>query len=766
MSRIKSPALVLLALSIVLPIAAIMSIRPPAPVAADAPADVFSAERAFRHVEVIARAPHPTGTAANDAVRAYLVAELEALGLSPQIQEAVGVSPRGAAAWVDNVIARVPGTRPGGAALLMAAHYDSVPQASGASDDGAGVAALLETARALRAGPPLANDVIFLISDGEEIGLLGARAFATQHPWMADVGAVLNFEARGHGGPVYMFETSAQNGWLIEALAEAAPYPVASSLMFEVYRRMPNDTDFTVFKEAGVPGLNFAFISGPTHYHASVDTPAHLDRGSLQHHGSYALALARRLGDQDLRRPAEPNRVYFDLFGRILLHHAQAWVWPLAIVAGLGFAGVALLGWRRGRLAWSGLAAGALMIPLAGVVVYGAVRLAWGGILALHPDYRFQSFVYGAAWYWLAFVAISIGLVAALHAYGIAPVLGRWRKLAPERQTGSVAMGALLWWLALLVIASHLVPGASYLFLWPLLAALAAVGLSFVWEPRSRWTRALLLALAGAPALVLLMPQIHALHVALTIDMLVVSMLVLVLLLGALVPQLAFLIHGTDGTDGIRGLPALGLVAGVALLLATSVSAGYDAEEPRPSTLFYLLDASAGEAHWIGREDPDAWTGQVLEPGQPRSFARALPMVRGSLPASPAPLLDAPAPILDVSAAPRGIRLHVRSPRQAQVVYLYVRPEAAVQALELAGQRVSGRAMLEVWNPPAEGFEVLLEVPATTPPLEVVVIDQSLGLPSTGTLAVAPRPPESMPSRLDWNDSLLVSKTFPIPPRP
>lgn len=760
MSRIKSPALVLLALSILIACLAIVSIQPPAPVPADAPADVFSAERAFRHVEVIARAPHPTGSAASEAVRDHLRTELEALGLSPQIQRAFAMSPRGAAGWVDNVIARVPGNRPGGAALLLAAHYDTVAHVAGASDDGAGVATLLETARALRAGPPLANDVILLISDGEEIGLLGARAFVAQHPWMADVGAALNFEARGHEGPVYMFETSAQNGWLIEALAEAAPHPVANSLMFEVYRRMPNDTDFTVFKGAGLPGLNFAFIGGPTHYHASIDAPANLDRASLQHHGSYALSLARALGNQDLRRPPAPNRVYFDVFGRILLHYAQAWVWPLVIVAGLGFAGVTLLGWKRGRLAWSGLAAGVLMIPLAVAVVAGAVLLIWRGILGLHPDYRFQGFVYDSARYWLALLAMSTGLVAALHAYVIAPVLGRWRKLAPERQTGSLALGALLWWLALLVVTSQLVPGASYVFLWPLLAGLAWVGVSFVWEPASPWTRATLLALAGAPALVLVMPLIHALHVALAIDMLVVSMVTLVLLLGALVPQLALL------TRELRWLPALGLVAGIALLAATSLSAGYDAAQPRPSTLFYLLDVSEREAHWIGREDPDAWTGQFLEPGQPRSVARALPMLRGSWLSTPAPVLDVSAPTLDSSAAPHGVRLRVRSPRQADVIHLYVRPEEAVQAMELAGQRVSGRAALQVWNPPAEGFDVLLELATPAPPLEVVVIDQSLGLPSDGALTVAPRPPDSMASRLDWNDSLLVSKTFPLPALP
>jgi len=66
--------------------------------------------------------------------------------------------------------------------------------------------------------------------------------------------------------------------------------------MYEVYRRMPNDTDFTIFKEARLPGLNFAFIGDPQHYHAPSDDVAHLDSRCLQHVGSYALSLARHFG--------------------------------------------------------------------------------------------------------------------------------------------------------------------------------------------------------------------------------------------------------------------------------------------------------------------------------------------------------------------------------------------------------------------------------------------------------------------------------------
>jgi len=206
--------------------------------------------------------PHPTGSPANAAARDYIVSAFHELGIDAQVQEGVGIFHHGRsaqAAIVRNVVARLPGLQ-GSPAVLLVGHHDSVPAAPGAADDGHSVGVLLETLRALRSGPRLRNDVIFLLTDGEEVGLLGADAFVREHPWAKDVGVVLNFEARGTSGPGHMFETSEGNGWLIRQFAQSAPYPRTDSLSYEVYRRLPNDTDLTVFKKRGYSGLNFAFI--------------------------------------------------------------------------------------------------------------------------------------------------------------------------------------------------------------------------------------------------------------------------------------------------------------------------------------------------------------------------------------------------------------------------------------------------------------------------------------------------------------------------
>ena len=286
----------------------------PDPLPASASQESFSAERALVYLNAFATAPHPIGSAEHDRVRDYLVSQFTSLGVTPEVQHATGVTARyEVAGTVENIVARVKGSSGASDAVALVAHYDSVPAGPGAGDDGAGVAALLETLRALRAGPPLRNDILFVITDGEEDGLLGASAFVAENAAAKDVRVAVNFEARGNAGESQMFETSAGNGRLVQIFAQAAPHPSGSSLTYEIYKHMPNDTDMTVFKKAGAAGLNFAFIGHWEAYHTPLDNPQLLDRGSLQQQGENALSLARALGNADLTQIARPRlRLLFD----------------------------------------------------------------------------------------------------------------------------------------------------------------------------------------------------------------------------------------------------------------------------------------------------------------------------------------------------------------------------------------------------------------------------------------------------------------------
>ena len=318
-------------------------------VPATAPVAVFSAERALVSVRVIAQRPHPVGSADHDRVRDYVLGEFTRLGLTPAVQAGVGEFYR-FKGKAENIIARLPGaanTRP----VMLAAHYDSTRRGPGAGDDAHAVAVLLETLRALRQSAPLRNDVIFLVTDGEENGMLGAALFMREHPWRSEPGVVLNFEARGTGGDATMFETSSPNQWLVRTLETTVPSANATSFAFEVYRRMPNNTDLSVFKQ-GLAGMNFAFIEHPEWYHRPQDDPAHLDLRSVQQQGNYALALARQFGAMDLNQAQSGDAVYFPTRLTSLIVYPTAWVLPLAWLTTAGLVAAAFAGWRRRVRGW------------------------------------------------------------------------------------------------------------------------------------------------------------------------------------------------------------------------------------------------------------------------------------------------------------------------------------------------------------------------------------------------------------------------------
>lgn len=414
----------------------------PSPAPSTAPAADFSADRAMEQVRAIAQKPHPTGSAEHDRVRDYVEAELARQGLTPQLESGHAELSRGrfhAAAEVQNILARLPGTantRP----VMLAAHYDSSMRGPGASDDGHGVAVLLETLRALRAGPPLRNDVIFLITDGEERGMLGAVLFMREHPWRGEPGVTLNFEARGTSGSAMMFETSSNNAWLVRGLAAAVPQTDATSAAYEIYRRMPNNTDLSIFKEGGLAGMNFAFIEHPEYYHTAEDTVEHLDPVSLQEQGRYALSLARWFGNQDLSRHASGDAIYFATPFTPLIVYPAGWAVVLATLAVLGLVAAASAGHsHRARGLWMAAPLGIL-----GVLQFWVVRaapgvsylLTWplvGGVIAfavlitaprtLSLGWRVAAMALCAAPAFLVVVPLLPNLVVALTPSGATPVL-------------------------------------------------------------------------------------------------------------------------------------------------------------------------------------------------------------------------------------------------------------------------------------------------------------------------------------------------------
>ena len=304
-------------------------------VAADAPGRVFSGARALPIVNELAREPRPMGSEAHARALALVHREITKLGLeSLEHVRPLGHVPGGR---LVNVLARVPGSDSTGVVLLMT-HYDSREGSPGAGDDASGVAAAFEALRALLARGVPRNDVVLLVTDGEERGLLGARAFGAEHEWAQEVRLVVNLDAIGNAGPAALFETGEQNGAVVRAIAEHVDAPVGGSFATAVYRSMPNDTDYSVFRARGVPGANIALTGNGRAYHSVLDTPENFDPRGLQHMGDVALAMLGAFAAMDLAEAEQPMRRFIPLPGGAVLHFPASWARPFA-----WFVGVVLL---------------------------------------------------------------------------------------------------------------------------------------------------------------------------------------------------------------------------------------------------------------------------------------------------------------------------------------------------------------------------------------------------------------------------------------
>jgi hypothetical protein len=474
----------------------------------------FSGERALAQLTVIAQKSHPVGTSEHAAVASYIQNELIAMGLSPEIQQTPAVT---------NILVRLKGTSDEKAVLLVS-HYDTVPASPGAGDDGSAVVGILETLRALKASQPLRNDVIALFSDAEELGTLGAKAFVYQHAWASKVGVVFNFDARGTSGPVIMFETSDKNGWLIKEFGKAAPHPTANSLAQAIYWLMPNNTDFTVFKDAGIAGLNFAYIAGLNHYHSPLDNMTNLDHRSLQHQGATALALTRHFGNLDLTSMAHENEVYFDVLNAMLVSYSERWVVPLAVLVCSIFVALVVFGFKNRQLTGSGLVVGFMVVPLS-VISTVLILIPLKALLKMIVSTEENNLDL------VLFIVIAIGVLLVVNA-------GLSRKLG----ISNLVAGGYLCSLIFLALTSLYLKGGSYLFTWPLLINLGAFGFVLMRKQREfRSIKQLTLQVAGAlPGIILFSPLVYFTSVALTLrsaGALIAIAGTMVLLLGPLTPH-------------------------------------------------------------------------------------------------------------------------------------------------------------------------------------------------------------------------------------
>jgi hypothetical protein len=702
---------------------ALWGVTPPAPRGADIPEGDFSAARAFAHVERIGSRVHVAGSPAGDQVRSYLETTLRGLGLTTEVQDAVGMTDALGGfgmARVRNVIAVLPGTASTGR-VFMVAHYDSVQVSYGGNDDGAGVAAILETARILARGERPRNDIVFVLTDAEEACLCGAEAFVSQHRLAADGGVVLNLEARGSSGPAIMFETSTGNANLVSVYGSAAPYPVGTSFAVEVYRILPNDTDFTPFLDAPqrFGGLNAAYIDGSGVYHTPQDTPSAMDKASLQHHGDNAVALARAFGTADLgpmTRPAAYDATYFPV-GRLLIRYPGWLVWPLAGLAFVAVVALAVMARRRELASWPRVAAGfgLGLVPL--LVAPVLAQLLWTLLVALRPGYAEMIDPWRPGWFRLGVVALVATVVLTWY--------GRLR-----RRVGAwpLAIGALAWFSVLGLVLAAATPGGSYLAALPALAGAIGAGAALVARPV--WGRVAAVGVGAAVAVVILAPTVQLFFPALGLATGGAPAFFATLLALALLPVLEW-IYPTEVRRWWSTAPAAVAAFVAVACVATGLSMDrFDAEHPAPAQLMYVLDADTGQARWVSAEaDPGEWTRRYVTGRE--NLSGPFPLLGYEpLATGPAATAALPAPGLGVtsdatSGNRRTVTVRIVPQRPVRLVALGVERDVRVLEATVAGRPLPPDAV-------GEGLGILFHAP----PDDGIAITLVLDRPGPVTLRV------------------------------
>ncbi|MEA1888924.1 MAG: M28 family peptidase [Pseudomonadota bacterium] len=561
----------------------------------------FSIKRALDNLQEITQKPHYVGTPEHKIVQNYIVNKLQQLGLKPEIQNQLVINKKyHSSAYTQNIVAKIEGTADG-KALLLVTHYDSSPHSSlGASDAGSGVVTILEGVRAFLATDiQPENDIIILISDAEEIGLLGASAFVKHHRWANNVGLVINFEARGTGGPSYMLmETNGGNKELIQHFRKANPeYPVATSLMYSIYKMLPNDTDLTIFREdSDIEGYNFAFIDDHFDYHTAQDTFQRLDKRSLQHQAAYLVPLLGYFAAADLTNlKSDKDYVYFNMPVAGLVYYPYEWVLPVFLLVLLLFTSLIFYGLSQEKISVRHLLKGFIPFILSLLISGLLAFFGWRLLLKLHPQYNElqQGFTYNGHLYIAAFSALSLAVTFLVYSTYLKKI----------KTTDLIIAPTFIWILINAAVLIYL-KGAGY-FIIAALSGLSSLAI-YLLSNYGRKSNKLALTVLSIPVLLLFVPMIQMFPVGLGLKALVISTSIIVLLFGLLIPVFS-------DYSGTKTLGKLFLSLAIILLISASLMSGYNEDRKKPNSIIYVLDADKNEAYWASYDsEVDEFTRQFL----------------------------------------------------------------------------------------------------------------------------------------------------------
>ena len=715
----------------------------------------FSTNRALQHVKEISKEPHGVGFPAHTTVRNYITNELKNLGLETSLQEGYTSGDWGNLSKAENILARIKGSE-SGKALLLLSHYDSSPHSShGASDAGSGVATILESVRAfLKTNTTPKNDIIILISDAEELGLNGADLFVDKHEWLKDVGLVLNFEARGSGGPSYMLmETNKGNSKLISEFIAANPeFPVANSLAYSIYKMLPNDTDLTVFREEGdVEGFNFAFIDDHFDYHTAMDNYERLDRKTLAHQGSYLMPLLIHFSNADLTNlKSLDDNVYFNVPFFKMVSYPFTWIMPMLTIAIIFFIILLISGFKKKVLKGKDILKGFIPV-LFTLVINGIVGYySWTFLKWVYPAYRdiLHGFTYNGHAYILAFTLFSLG--TCFYAYYKFKVI----------KTANLLVAPFIIWILICGLVAIYLKGAAF-FIIPLYSFLVA----FYVHINQKNPNPFLLVFLGIPALFIFAPLVQMFPVGLGLKMMVASTLLTTLIFFLLLPLVT-----KYRKKGALAFLSFLLFAG--LMVSAHMNSSFSKERPKPTSLLYVLNVDDDEAMWATYEHQlSDWTSQYITKKvvDNKLTKKVISSKYGSnfTYTNDAPLKNVPKPTVEVQLdtvinAIRNIRLCITPNRPINRLELFTNDidvlKANVNGVELSEHflqnRNSGR-LITNYISDKNYTDITLEIPKDKE-FELTIYEASNDLLDNALFTIPERKEDQIPMPFVLNDAILT----------
>jgi hypothetical protein len=564
-------------------------------------ATLFSLENALNHLKKITKEPHYVGSNEHKNVQNYIVSELQKMGFETEIQTQTAINKKWfAATTAENIIAKLKGTG-SEKALLLLTHYDSNPHSSlGASDAGSGVVTILEGLRAFLAkNETPKNDLIILISDAEELGLLGAQAFVDKHPWAKDIGLVLNFEARGSGGPSYMLmETNGKNSKLLSEFLAAKPnFPAANSLMYSIYKKLPNDTDLTIFREdANINGFNFAFIGDHFDYHTAQDSYERLDKEALLHQADYFTTSLNYFSNSDLTNlTSEEDFVYVNFPIIKLATYPFSWVLPMVILCTILFLILLFFGFSLNKIDIKGVLKGFIPFVVSLILCGGISYGLWEILLIIHPHYNdiLHGFTYNGYQYIIAFVFLNLWLLFTIY-----------KRTSKEEKPTNLLVAPLFFWLLLNFIISSSLRGAGF-FIIPVISALLILAIVIFLNLKDSVKRVLFTTLS-VPTIYIFAPMVKMFPVGLGLKILFVSGLFIALVFGLMI--LSFHQKKSFWTQKWAGFLAL-----LFFIIAT-YNSGFSVDNKKPNSLVYIENYDTKTAYFgTYNTTLDTYTKQIFK---------------------------------------------------------------------------------------------------------------------------------------------------------